>query len=93
MSPLAGWLGYFRWVGKRLQRREVRLISFQSRDQGILGVNGATAVYDLVMDGGGWGCGCGWGRGSDYIDKGPHGGETRRGKIKGFGGGSSHRLA
>lgn len=53
MSPLAGWLGYFRWVGKISQRREVHLFSFQTRDRGILGVYGATAVYDLVMDGGG----------------------------------------
>lgn len=34
------------------QRRDVHLISFQSRDWGIVGVNGATAVYDLVKDGG-----------------------------------------
>lgn len=59
MSPLAGWLGYFRWVGKISQRREVHLISFQTRDRGILGVNGATAVYDLVMDGVGVGMGGG----------------------------------
>ena len=67
MSPLAGWLGYFRWVGKILQRREVRLISFQSRDQGILGVNGATAVYDSVMDGVGVGVGVGVGGGGNLI--------------------------
>lgn len=44
-------------MGKISQRREVHLISFQTRDRGILGVNGATAVYDLVMDGVGVGVG------------------------------------